>query len=65
MMPDAELAVIRQCITKETAIVGRTRERHRLLHGCGINNDVYTVAEGTRCGIEINAVEIIMDSIKF
>ena len=55
MMPDAELSIIGECVAKETPIVGGTREGYRLLLSRGIDNSVYTVAEVSCFGVEIDA----------
>ena len=63
-MPDTELSVVGERVAKETPIVGRTREGYRFVQSLSINNGVYTVAEIARCGIEIDATEIIVNGIE-
>ena len=64
MMPDAELSVVGEGVTKETSVVGGTRERYRFVQSLGIDNRVYTTAEVARRGIEIDATEIVVDRVE-
>ena len=53
-MPDAELPIVGERLAKETPVVGRTREGHRQILSLGIYDSVYTTAEITCLGIEID-----------
>ena len=64
MMPDAELSEVGECVAKETAIVGGTGEGYRLVRCLGIDDGVYSVAEVARCGVEIDAAEVIADGVE-
>ena len=64
MMPDTELSVVGERVAKETSVIGRTGEGYRLMLRLGIDNGVYTIAELTRCRIEIDTTEIVADLIE-
>ena len=64
MVPDTELSVVGECVAKETTIVGRTREGYRLVLSHRIDYGFYLVAKMARCGIEIDAAEIIVDGVE-
>ena len=64
MVPDAELSVVGERVAKETSVVGRTGEGYRLILSLGIYDSVYTSAEISCRGIEIDAAEVIADGVK-
>ena len=63
MVPDAELAVVRERVAEEAAVVRGTGERDRLLLSCGIDDDVNIAAERASGGAEVDAAEVIADGV--
>ena len=64
VVPDAELSVVGERVTEETAVIGRSGERYRLMLSHGIDNRLYTVTKATRSRIEADAAKVIADGIK-
>ena len=62
-MPDAELAVVGECVAQEAAVVGGTGEGYGLFLSCGIDDDVNGAAEGASSWVEVNAAEVIADGV--
>jgi len=64
VVPDAELAVVGECVAEETTVVGGTGERYRLTLSCGVNDDLYLVAKSARLRVEVDAAEVITNRVK-
>ena len=64
VVPNAELAVIGECVAQEAAVVGGTGEGYGLVLGRGIDDGFYMVAEGASSGVEVDAAEVIADGVE-